>query len=591
MEGERFIVMSKNILLGLCLAWLAQRAGAAESAAQALPTQAVAAIEIFQPRAVLGPLLEKDTRATLALAPAIQRAMAKSEFQQFQVLVQFLETQLGADWPTALQKLTGGGLALGLYPQQRAVFVADSEDEAMLIKLHTLLWNGAQNQAALAGKPSPATARQIGNVTAYSLGKNEAHVLAGKRLLWTKSLEDMELALQSTQQGGGLAATADYQAARRALGSDAAGMIFLNMRALKLAPGVAKALKPENGNPLAALIFAGLGETAGNANWIALGLQVKPHGLSLQLVSDAKPAGTNAPAAFALPELATEGALPNLTVPHQIAAMSLYRDLHRFYAAKDQLFPERTSGLIFFENMMGIFFSGRDLTDDVLAQATPHIRFVAAQQQFDPAIGTPVYRLPAFAVVLQLKKPEQFRETVEEAWQKAIGLASFTRGQRAEPGFIIERPVYNNIPFSVARFSNTYIKDPAKLEVRYNFRPALAMPGNYLIFASTDGLARNLMDALAREGQRPVTPAAHVHGVLELEGGKVAAALRANRDFMVKQNMLKGGELKNNEAQIDGLISLADFIRSARLTTSVQKTQLELDFNWPPTAAKVVQTP
>ena len=32
------------------------------------------------------------------------------------------------------------------------------------------------------------------------------------------------------------------------------------------------------------------------------------------------------------------------------------------------LFPERTSGLIFFENMMGIFFTGRDLTSEVLAE-------------------------------------------------------------------------------------------------------------------------------------------------------------------------------------------------------------------------------
>jgi hypothetical protein len=583
--------MSKNMLLGLCLALLAGRAAAAESAAQALPAQAIAALEIFQPRAVLGPLLEKETRATLALAPALQRATAKPEFQQFQVLVQFLETQLGADWPTALQKLTGGGVALGLYPQQRTVFVAEAEDETMLRQLHTLLWNCAQNQAALAGKPSPATSRQLGNATAYSLGKNEAHVIAGRRLLWAKNLETLESALQSTAQGGNLAAAADYQAARRAVGPGAAGMLYLNMRALKLAPGIAKALQPGGGNPLGALLFAGLGETAGAANWIAIGLHVKPHGLALQLSSDAAPAGTNSPAAFALPATPAAGALPNLTVPRQIAALSLYRDLHRFYAAKDQLFPERTSGLIFFENMMGIFFSGRDLTDDVLAQAQPHLRFVAAQQQFDPAGGTPVYQLPAFAVVLQLRHPEQFRETMEEAWQKAVGMASFTRGQRAEPGFIIDRPVHNGIPFSVARFSTGYAKDLTKLDVRYNFRPALAMPGNYLILSSTDGLARDLMDALAHEGQQPVAPRAQLHGVLELEGGKVAAALRANRGFMVKQNMLKGGEAKDNGAQIDGLIGLADFIRSARLTTGPQQAQLDLDFNWPPAAPRVAQTP
>ena len=588
---ERAIGMKNKILVGFCLAVLAGRAPAADSAAQALPAQAIAALEIFQPRAALGPLLEPTTRAALAAAPALQRATAKPEFQQFLAIVQFLETQLGTDWATALQKLTGGGVALGLYPQQRAIFVADAEDEALLRQLHTLLWNGVQNQAALAGRPSPASARQIGPVTAYTLGKNEAHAMVGRRLVWAKNMDELGTALQGVPPGGGLAASPEYQAARRAVGPDAAGMLFLNMRALKFAPGIAQALKPDHGNPLAALLFAGLGETAGAADWIAIGLHVKPHGLTLQLVSDARPAGTNSPAAFALPALVAEGALPNLAVPRQLAALSLYRDLHRFYAAKDQLFPERTSGLIFFENMMGIFFSGRDLTDDVLAQASPHIRFVAAQQQFDPALGTPVYQLPAFAVVLQLRQPEQFRETVEEAWQKAIGLASFTRGQRAEPGFIIDRPVHNNIPYSVARFSTAYAKDPAKLEVRYNFRPTLAMPGNYLILSSTDGLARDLMDALAREGQQPPAPAAQLHGMLELEGGKIAAALRANRGFMVKQNMLKGGEVKSNEAQIDGLIGLTEFIRIARLNTGVRQTQLEVEFNWPPPAPQVALTP
>jgi len=60
---------------------------------------------------------------------------------------------------------------------------------------------------------------------------------------------------------------------------------------------------------------------------------------------------------------------------------------------------------------------------------------------------------------------------------------------------------------------------------------------------------------------------------------------------MVKQNMLKGGEAKSNEAQIDGLIGLADFIRNARLTTGVQQTQLDVDFNWPPPAPQVAHIP
>ena len=90
--------------------------------------------------------------------------------------------------------------------------------------------------------------------------------------------------------------------------------------------------------------------------------------LAIDVRVDGKVDTTSGPAAFAGPRDSKQGAWPNLAVPRRIAAVSLYRDLHAFYAAKDELFPERTSGLIFFENMMGIFFTGRDLTEEVLAE-------------------------------------------------------------------------------------------------------------------------------------------------------------------------------------------------------------------------------
>jgi hypothetical protein len=100
-----------------------------------------------------------------------------------------------------------------------------------------------------------------------------------------------------------------------------------------------------------------------------------------------------------------DGALPNLSVPRQIAGLSFYRNLHQFYAAKDDLFPQRTSGLIFFENMMGIFFTGRDLTEEVLAELTPEIRLVVAQQEYAPEVGTPDPQFPGFALIFGMKPP------------------------------------------------------------------------------------------------------------------------------------------------------------------------------------------
>ena len=123
------------------------------------------------------------------------------------------------------------------------------------------------------------------------------------------------------------------------------------------------------------------------------------------------PAGAGA---FTEPGGDAEGALPILSVPRQIAGATLYRDLHAFYAAKDELFPERTSGLIFFENMMGIFFTGRDLTDEVLGETLPQIRVVVAEQAYDSAVGTPAVQVPAFAVVFREQSAMFFREVQQD---------------------------------------------------------------------------------------------------------------------------------------------------------------------------------
>ena len=75
---------------------------------------------------------------------------------------------------------------------------------------------------------------------------------------------------------------------------------------------------------------------------------------------------------------------------------------------KTNCFPDRTSGLIFFENMMGIFFSGMDLTEEVLGETLPDIRVVVAEQRYDEKTGTPAMQLPGFAVIMQLRDPAKF---------------------------------------------------------------------------------------------------------------------------------------------------------------------------------------
>jgi hypothetical protein len=551
-----------------------------------IPKDAVISLELSEPKALLELLAGEKATAAITALPLYEKLVSRPQFQEFFNVVKFMETALGTDWRTGLAKLTGGGVTLAVCPENTVLFIIDAEDQNMLERLHEMLLSMARSEAGKQGQPGRVASSQYGDVTVWTFDGKEAHAIIGKRLIFSNHPEGLKatLELRSNTKSASLASNPDFQAAKQETKSGTVATVFADLKLLMQLPNLARLFEQQSKNPLAALAFSGIIESVRDSNWLALGLNIRDNTLAFQATVDGRVVDRNGPAAFALPKRLDEGVLPNISVPRRIAAMSLYRDLHQFYGAKDDLFPERTSGLIFFENMMGIFFSGRDLTNEVLAETKPELRFVLAEQQFDPAIGTPVIKYPAFAVILRLCHPEQFHEVAEEAWQKAVGLINFTRGQQALPGLIIDRPVYKDMKITTAYFSTTEVEDKTKLAQRFNVRPALAMPGEYLILSSTDDLARDLIDALSGEIKQGGKPISQTHSLVEIEGGQLASIMQANRLFMIRDNMIKKGNTQEQaEAGIDMLIAIAKLIKHVELSIGMNKSltraSLELKLN------------
>jgi len=574
----------RGVLILTLAALLWQTAMAAQIPARRewIPQDAVIALELSRPRALLDLLAGEKTITAITALPLYQKQVSNPKFNEFLNLVKFLEATLETDWRTALAKLTGGGVTFAVCPENTVLLILDAEDERMLERLHETFLNFARSEAEKQGQPERVASTQYQDVTAWTFDGKESHAIIGRRLILANRPEGLKAVLELRARTGGsnLVSKPAYRAAQRHAEPDAVATIFADLRPLMQIPNVAQLLDKQNENPLAALVFAGIAEAVRDSNWLALGLNIHDSTLVVRASVDGKTVARTSPAAFALPKEPGEGVLPNLSVPRRIAALTLYRDLHQFYAAKDDLFPERTSGLIFFENMMGIFFSGLDLTNEVLVETRPEIRLVVAEQQYDTAIGTPQIKLPAFAVILRLRNPEQFNEVAEEAWQKAVGLINFTRGQQALAGLIIDRPVYADTRFTVAYFSTTQIEDKDRLEQRFNLRPALAMPGEYLVLSSTDGLARDLIDVLGREAKEQTGPLPEMHSLLEIQGGQVASIMEANREVLVRGDMIKKGSTQEDaESGIDMLITLAKFVERFDLSIGMHEglTQARLE--------------
>jgi hypothetical protein len=555
-------------------------------AIQWVPQDAVISLELSNSKALLDFLAGEKMSAAITALPLYQKQMSNPKFQEFLNVIKFMETALNTDWRTALATLTGGGITFVVCPQETVLLIIDAEDEQMLQRLHEMLLNISRSEADKKGQPGLVASMQYQDVTAWTFDGKEQHAIIGKRFVFSNRPEGLKTILELRSKGKSLslASTSGYQAAIHQAKAGSIATAYADLKLFKQIPDINKLLDQSGKNPLAALFFAGIVESMRDANWLALGLNIHDSKLTLQASIDDRTAPRTSLASFALPQTPIEGVLPNVSVPRRIAAMTMYRDLHKFYAAKDELFPERTSGLIFFENMMGIFFSGRDLTNEVLAETRPEIRFVMAEQQFDPSIGTPVIQYPAFAMILRLRHLEEFKEVAEEAWQKAIGLINFTRGQQAMPGLIIDRPVYRDTKLTVSYFSISEVENKAKLDQRFNVRPTLAIVDENLVLSSTDRLAKDLVDALDREKKGGSRPLAQVHSMVEVDGNQLAAIAQTNRQVLILDNMVKKGNTQEQaEAGIDMLISLASFIKQLKLSIgmhrSLTQVSLELDLN------------
>jgi hypothetical protein len=540
---------------------------------QWLPGGAVYALEITQPAALL------DLADHLKLPEML---LGNAPDPALRLLIDTLGKRAGTDYKGLIRQFTGGGVTYALYPGDNSAWVFDTQNPVVLDALQQFvktMAGAAKFVSPAAAKPSAIFYQEYpGNVASWSLDGKQFFTRTGNRLIMTNRGEVMK-ALFSPRTQGTLASSPLYSQAKHAAGPDAVAFAFVNMSMVNQYPPAKKSLA--GGDLLDLILNGAVKQSLRGSTWVAMGLGIDGRKLRLHAVTDGKLDTTGA-GAFTLPE--NPGILPNLSVPRELAAMTLWRDLGQFYSQKETLFPEKTSGGILAENFLEIFFTGRDLNQEVFSRFQPQARLVVARQQYDPAVGTPIGQYPAAALVFRVAHDaEAFGEVLEEAWQKAVGLTNFTRGQSAEPGVILDRESHGGVTFTYGAFSARTEKDPAHLATRFNYRPAIVRDGPYIILSTTDGLARDLIDAVNQEDARNPAQKSGAHTLIEITSpDEIAALLNVNRTALIRQSVLSGGKKPDQAARdFDRNIAWLNKLDRARLSISPtaegQQADLELD--------------
>jgi hypothetical protein len=269
-----------------------------------------------------------------------------------------------------------------------------------------------------------------------------------------------------------------------------------------------------------------------------------------------------------------------------VLSVGLWRDLAAVWEARTDLFgPEEVQNLAKLDTFAGQFFGGRDFGTGVLGALGTDWRLVAALQDYSAMTPAPDLKLPAFALLIDLKPDDDdFAQRLKVAFQSFIGLANLGAAQTKAPPLELGSETFDDLTISTARFMPAKIapqpgdpKEREPIHYRHNFSPSFVQVGNRFVISSSASLARDLIKSLkSSEG-----PAQDATLAAEADGVTLAKLVELNRTRLVMQNMLqKGHDKERAESEVQLLAALMRYLGHARLSIQdgSETMRIGLDF-------------
>ena len=196
----------------------------------------------------------------------------------------------------------------------------------------------------------------------------------------------------------------------------------------------------------------------------------------------------------------------------------------------------------------------------------------------------PDVKYPAAAIVAELDAADSdFGDRFRIAFQAIIGISNVDGNQKKAAALELGSEEIDGVRLATARYTVPGKPGAAAPtpNARYNFTPAAAQVGKYMILSTSTALARDLVKVL--KSQNVGTEGADT-AVLEADGPELARLLELNRNRLAMQLMLNRGETRENaEQQVELGLALLRTLGHGRLIVrddpTVTHFQLKLDLS------------
>ena len=519
--------------------------------------------EIFLDR-VTGDRVQALARAI----PGFEKFLEKPEVAHARAVVDAVASALDTTWEPALRTLTGGGLVLagetvGGTPQ--VVLVVSPTDVVFLEKAHAKLLEMAREDAQAKGRPDPVTETDHHGITLYSVAPTEAHGIVDGSLVVANGIDSLKSVIDRAraEHPATIADDPNFARLRNEANPEALAWAYARLDRLRALDPKRYETPPDAG---AVFVLGPWVESIMKGDWAALELVWTEKSLNAEVRLAAPPSGHGEAMRRYLPPKG-RGASEPISVPRQIAGGAVWRDLAAIWEVRSEIFsPETVQGLAQLDTQAGTFFGGRDFGTGVLGALGDHWDVVVAAQDFATADPVPDVKLPAFALVLDLKPDdEEFATRLKSAFQSFIGLVNLGAAQSKAPPLMLGSEAVDGLTIATSRFVPVNKpRDGEPVNIRHNFTPSAVQVGDRFVISSSLGLAKDLVPPL-----RQPRPSSDATVLIRASGAAVADLLEQNRSRLVMQNMLEKGSAKEEaEGQIALLMDLVRYLGRGQLTAT-----------------------
>ncbi|HEY8506390.1 MAG TPA: hypothetical protein VIL46_17535, partial [Gemmataceae bacterium] len=513
------------------------RAEPAPDPARFLPADTGLLVKVEQPRRLVESAVGLELIRDLYRLEPLRELADTTSARRALRLLRYFEQELGAPWPELLDRLAGGGVAIGvryLTGSSPAVLVIQGTDPALAEKFQRLALELIESELARTEAKVQVERRTYEGVEGIRVGKNfftariDAALLVASSNAALKSAIDLHLAHSRGEKAESLAGAAGPRAARKVLPEGPLAWAWLNFAPLKALPQAKEVFaRPRNDFNLT-FLFGGWLDAARRSDFLTAGLYRTEGGF---LTTVRLPAGRDTlPEEMALhvPPPGEPGTLPLLEPEGVLFSHSFYLDLKAMWDYRKLLMPEGVAKSFEEGVKQGSRFIPGGTLPKVFERSGVYHRFVAAAPR-DAGYGTELLqKLPSFAFVTSMRDPA-FVRTVEPLIRTGALAAStqFKLRMREEE--------YKGVKIVGYHFPEDRDLPGDVSKLRFNFSPCFAAAGDQFLVCSCVPFCKELIDEV-RSASRAGSSPANMRMRFYAEGAK--ALLNAAPDQLVTQAVL-----------------------------------------------------